>query len=445
MKNIKYALVISFLVLTGLWAMADTLLSGPLQFLAVRSSGIDYTGILAIGAMSLALILATRPVWMEPVLSGLDKMYRLHKWLGISALVAAVTHWIWTQSPGWLVGLGLLTLPPRRPRAPVVEEADSWLPTLSSLRHAAEGLGEWAFYISAALLVLALIKRFPYKPFIQTHKILAITYLALVFHSVVLMKTDWWSQPIGWVSAVLMVWGSVSAIRLLLKRAGQDRRVSGEVTDLEFLEQGEVLRVDMALQPGWVGHQAGQFAFVSFDDKEGPHPFTLSSAWAQDNKVSFLIKELGDYTRQLRHTLKVGSAVRVEGPYGQFNFEGAHPRQIWVAGGIGISPFVARLQALARQGGGQNVDLFHCVSVSDAVGDAKLKADSAAAQARLHQRVDARDGFLTAQRISELVPDWKDAEIWFCGPAGFGAALRRDFAAMGLPRNHFHQELFNMR
>ena len=79
------------------------------------------------------------------------------------------------------------------------------------------------------------------------------------------------------------------------------------------------------------------------------------------------------------------------------------------------------------------------------MGDEKLRAESEAAQINLHQRLDARDGFLTAKRITELIPEWKNAEIWFCGPAGFGIALRRDFAKLGLPTESFHQELFNMR
>jgi len=38
------------------------------------------------------------------------------------------------------------------------------------------------------------------------------------------------------------------------------------------------------------------------------------------------------------------------------------------------------------------------------------------------------------------------ASIWLCGPAGFGEALRRDFAAHGLKVDErFHQELFAMR
>lgn len=40
---------------------------------------------------------------------------------------------------------------------------------------------------------------------------------------------------------------------------------------------------------------------------------------------------------------------------------------------------------------------------------------------------------------------WRDADVWFCGPAGFGQALKRDLIALGLPGARFHQELFEMR
>lgn len=39
---------------------------------------------------------------------------------------------------------------------------------------------------------------------------------------------------------------------------------------------------------------------------KGAHPFTLSSAWTGDGWMQFLIKDLGDYTRVLPATLKVG-------------------------------------------------------------------------------------------------------------------------------------------
>ena len=93
MKNIKYVFAGFLLVVTVVWLMADTLLPEPLTYFSFRSVFIQYSGVIAMGVMSLAMILALRPAWLEPHLRGLDKMYRLHKWLGITALVIGTLHW----------------------------------------------------------------------------------------------------------------------------------------------------------------------------------------------------------------------------------------------------------------------------------------------------------------------------------------------------------------
>ncbi len=92
------------------------------------------------------------------------------------------------------------------------------------------------------------------------------------------------------------------------------------------------------------------------------------------------------------------------------------------------------------------IDLFHTTTDYDETAIAKLKADTEAANIRLHVLVDARDGHLTGDRIRAEVPEWQAASIWFCGPARFVEALRKDFALQGLPvEERFHQELFAMR
>ncbi|MFP5517332.1 MAG: ferric reductase, partial [Alphaproteobacteria bacterium] len=89
---------------------------------------------------------------------------------------------------------------------------------------------------------------------------------------------------------------------------------------------------------------------------------------------------------------------------------------------------------------------FHTTHDYDGDAIAKLTADAAAAGVRLHVLVDDRDGRLTGERIRAAVPEWRNAGIWFCGPTGFGQALRQDFAAQGLAvERRFHQELFEMR
>ena len=97
MKNIKLAYAGLLALLSLLWWMADPLLPKGYEYFALRTVAINYTGVLAMGVMSAGMLLALRPVSFEPLLGGMDKAYRLHKWLGVTGLVVAIIHWLWAQ------------------------------------------------------------------------------------------------------------------------------------------------------------------------------------------------------------------------------------------------------------------------------------------------------------------------------------------------------------
>ena len=184
MRNIKRFFWFYLFILTGLWLVADLMVwSSPANFFAWRSVLMQYSGVLGIGVMSAAMVLAVRPVVFEPYLGGLDKMYRLHKWLGISGLVISIAHWLLAQGTKWMVGWGWLQRPVRGPRPALLDAPIQQF--FSSQRGLAESIGEWAFYAAVLLMVLALVKWFPYRHFFKTHHLLSVAYLALVWHSVV--------------------------------------------------------------------------------------------------------------------------------------------------------------------------------------------------------------------------------------------------------------------
>lgn len=428
-----------------LWLASNpAVLAGQPNFIAWRNVLTQYSGVLGMAVMSVAMLLAMRPTPAERPLGGLDKMYRLHKWLGIAALVLSLSHWLLAQAPKWLSALGLLS-GGRPRRAPLPLPEGSLQQTFMSLRHTAEGVGEWAFYVAAVLMVLALLKRLPYRRFVQLHRLLPLAYLALVFHSVLLLKFDNWATPGGWLLVLLMAGGSVAAILSLCRRHGGQPRTDGRIVALDYQPALKVLAVDVQLDSAWPGHKAGQFAFVTFHPGEGAHPFTLASAWQGDGRVRLLIKALGDYTAALPARLKTGDRIQLEGPYGCFTFDSARPHQIWISGGIGVTPFVARMQALAAAPAGQTIDFFHATSDYDAGVMQRLSQDAAAAGVDLHLLWQPCDGRLDAERLTRSVPEWRDADIWFCGPATFGRQLRERLLALGLPAARFHQELFDMR
>lgn len=450
MRHVKLTFWGLGLLLSVLWFAAGPSVFQSKSFMSLRGAMVQYSGVIAMGAMSAAMMLALRPQWPERWFGGLDKMYRLHKWLGIAALVVAIIHWLWSQGPKWAVGWGLLERPARGKRPPVADPLEAFF---ASLRGSAEDVGEWAFYAAVLLIALALVKSFPYRLFYKTHRLLAVVYLVLVFHSVVLTTFDAWTTPLGVTMVLLLAGGTYAAVIVLLRRVGTDRQVRGTIASLHYYPGVRALEAEIDVPQGWPGHRPGQFAFATSDASEGAHPYTIASGWNDEvRRITFIAKELGDHTGRLRERLHVGQEVKIEGPYGCFDFSDRQPRQIWIGGGIGVTPFIAAMKhrILERQRHPDvpppAADLFHATADYDETAIEKLKADASAANVRLHVFVDSRDGLLTGERIRAAVPDWREASIWFCGPAGFGEALRRDFAANGLPvEERFHQEFFAMR
>ncbi len=143
MKHIKQGYLLLIIGLTVLWFIADPVFTNEYNFFALRNAMMNYTGIIGIGVMSFAMILAIRPAMFENWLGGLDKSYRLHKWLGITGLVFAILHYLMANVPKWMVGLGLMARPERQMPG---EESLAILRFFQQQRGLAESIGEWAFY-----------------------------------------------------------------------------------------------------------------------------------------------------------------------------------------------------------------------------------------------------------------------------------------------------------
>lgn len=446
MSKIQGAWWLSFGAVIAAWLMVEPDVFTTSGFIPLRNLLVQGSGLLAVTAMSLSLFLATRPRRIEPSLGGLDKMYRLHKWLGITALTMSVFHWSASNAPKWATALGLLEPSTRGPRAAITNPLAQ---RLANHRGVAEALGEWSFYAASALILIALTKWIPYRLFYRTHGLLAVLYLPLVLHAIVLTKFSYWFSPVGLLLVPLLIIGVWSSIVVLRRRVGFHRRAQGKISTMHYYKGVHTLELTIAIPKGWSGHAPGQFAFVTSSAAEGAHPYTIASAWNDNERhITLVIKALGDHTSHLRELLHVGQDVTVEGPYGCFTFEDSSTSQIWVGGGVGITPFIARMKYLAasRPSGVPSIHLFHPTAEFDEEALAKLAEDAKAAGVILHVLVDARDGRLDGARIRAEVSTWADSSLWFCGPPGLGKALKQDFALAGLDVSHrFHQEFFAMR
>lgn len=405
----------------------------------VRQEALYLSGLLSIAMMSLAMFLSTRPAWLETPLGGMDRVYRTHKWAGILGVAFAVIHWLVEE----IVGDILKATVGREGRIP----KEKFTGFLEVLRDLAKDMGEWAFYAVLAMLVITLWKRFPYKPWRVLHQAMPVLYLMLALHAAMLAPTDYWIQPVGILLAMLGATGVYGAVYSLIGRIGRARQVSGIVAAVEQ-PAPDVVAVTCQLDGRWRGHRPGQFAFITFDQKEGAHPFTIASADRGDRNIKFQIKALGDYTRTLGLRLKAGNTVKVEGPYGRFDMarHDRKARQVWIAGGIGVTPFLAWLDSLQQTRSDVSADLHYCTR--DRGSDpfvARLEANCAALPGiRLHVHGAQQGETLSAADVAAPPTDPRRSEIWFCGPQGLAEELKRELVRIG-GRFTLHQEAFEMR
>ncbi|MBY4892017.1 hypothetical protein KUL25_04490 [Rhodobacteraceae bacterium N5(2021)] len=192
----------------------------------------------------------------------------------------------------------------------------------------------------------------------------------------------------------------------------------------------------------------GQFAFVSAR-KSGlrePHPYTVSGT-GEGGSVEFSIRPLGDFTCRLRKTLAPGGKLRPQGGYGTFRPQDRRKPQVWIAGGIGITPFLAAAEALEPDLDGQST-LIHAVPTkAAAVGEDRLRAVSARVPGfTYHLHASNTASRLTGDAVLKPLPfDISTTEMWFCGPAPLRKALQAQFKAAGKSPRRIHFERFEFR
>ncbi len=409
----------------------------------LRRESILLSGVLAIVMMAWTMVLSLRLAWIERKLGGLDRVFQVHKWSGICSGIFVFIHWMLEIVPKELVGAGLMTAPVRGPR-PVPVEGDLF----PILKNAAVMIGEWTAYGLLALVLIALIRSIPYHWFRRLHKLLPVAFLAAAFHSVILMPAALWLTAGGIMTAIALVVGSSAAVLSLCGWIGRNRTIAGKVTHVQHHPNG-FLEVTCALENALPDYLPGHFAFARFPGNLDPHPFSIISFNDETREIRFLIKPLGDDTRRLASTLKPGEAVSVEGPYGSFDFstETETEAQIWIGGGVGIAPFLSRLEYMIRrqkQSEPKNIQMIYCTRDNDPMIP-ELEALCVQAGVRLRIFKRSREGALDLENLLGGTPSTLQTSVWFCGPASLGITLEKAWDKLSLPKDNFHRELFSMR
>jgi ferredoxin-NADP reductase len=156
------------------------------------------------------------------------------------------------------------------------------------------------------------------------------------------------------------------------------------------------------------------------------------------------------------HTrLAVGDRLDTAAPRGSFMLDATDGPVLLISAGIGATPVLAMLQALAEAGSGREIWWLHGARSgrehSFAAESRTLLASLPHVRARVcYSRpgpndVEGRDfdsaGRLTGSLVAELEPP-RNGEAYLCGPAPFMQEISASLAAIGLEASRIHTEPF---
>jgi predicted ferric reductase len=191
----------------------------------------------------------------------------------------------------------------------------------------------------------------------------------------------------------------------------------------------------------------GQFAMLFLETGAGwrRHPFTISSA-PHDQLLRFTIKALGDDTTRMQTLVRPGMPAVVGGPHGRFDRSRGTDRQIWIAGGIGITPFLSWLRALDQHAAPGQVDLFYTTQGEAPFADEITTIARTHPELRIHLHDTAVHGYLTVETILEAVDDDpRQLSVFLCGPAVMVDTFVRRLRKAGIRSRNLHREHFDWR
>ena len=143
------------------------------------------------------------------------------------------------------------------------------------------------------------------------------------------------------------------------------RKVPSTVVGLERHAEG-LYSVELAAKQPLPRFQPGQFLHLALDryDPSGPWPesrvFSIASAPSSTERLRLTYAVKGAFTARLERELVLGREVWLKLPFGSFRVtcDGAS-ETVLVAGGTGVTPFVAFLEQLALQADPAPVTLFY--------------------------------------------------------------------------------------
>ncbi len=405
-------------------------------------------GIIGFILYAINMVLSVRRRWLERFFTGLNRVYIAHHLTGAIALILLTIHPLF-HAIGLISLDALVTL--KYAAHTLLPQAVNFDGSFSEVQQqVAINNGFIGYTGLVTLLVLTFFIKLPYRVWLFTHKFLGPAFFFATLH-VVFIDSDVARSP--FLKGYVIFWAVVGLSAFLYRTIFGSvfvKRYPAQVVAVEKPSE-DVIALDLQMIDEQMDFQAGQFVFIRFNwqKKRGvlpeSHPFSIASA-PEEGVVRVISKAIGDHTKAML-AIPEGTIAEIEGAFGRFMYQRfPHTEQIWIAGGIGITPFIGMAKTLTAES--PKVHLFYSVvNRSELIGHKTFTEINPKMGDKFGYTpyvTSETKGFLSADYIAEQAGGLEGKEIFLCGPPPMMKAIKKQLKAKGVKAINIHSEEFNM-
>ncbi|HEY4486567.1 MAG TPA: FAD-dependent oxidoreductase [Candidatus Paceibacterota bacterium] len=196
-----------------------------------------------------------------------------------------------------------------------------------------------------------------------------------------------------------------------------------------------------------VSWSAGQFLHYTLpheksDDRSTRRWFTISSA-PHEGHIMFTTRfaEQGSSFKHALQDLSIGGVIGAEGPEGEFVVDDPNRDMVFIAGGIGITPYRSILADLDHRGLPINVTLLYANRDSDFIFKEELEALAEKHPTfTIHYFVEPNR--IDESEIRENISDMAKAFVYLSGPEPMAEAFEEMLLQIGISDTHIKRDYF---
>lgn len=400
-------------------------------------------GITSYVLLNFELLLVSRNKFLDKHF-GLDKLYRFHMYIAVAAIALAYIHKMIKESiyqENFQTSLGDNAL-----TVFIATGIFSMLFMINKLFFKIKQLDQ----LKAGL---KRIFRFNHQSRVLIHNIMVVGLIFLVAHILLAFSVKS-NLPLMLILVAYFV------VPLILYLERKVYRVyfskSRKYVVSEVINEAEgILTIRFKPKYGkMLEYAPGQFIYVRIKNPGLPgdeHPFTISSSPTNKDYLSITVKQLGDFTKKLVN-VKPGDAAYIDGSYGTFSYvmKPAGRKLCFIAGGIGITPFLGMLRHMNIHQqdadvkllwGARNIPELICLKELSKIYD-RIKAFDLIPVISNDPEYVGEKGYINTTLLKKYVDELHEYDFYICGPPIMLEQQLKNLKELGVSGSNIHYERF---